>query len=97
MRGNEATSLLAFYCLNESIARTLGLTQSVLSEIKFHVTATFSYSNLHDVTNSITEIPEVGVQLPEWWITLLLYVRQYVCLTVIYSGETVAHATSNNK
>ena len=27
----------------------------------------FSHSTLHDMTNLITEIPEVGVQLPEWW------------------------------
>ena len=27
------------------------------------------------MTNSL---PEDGVQLPEWWVTLRLYVRQYV-------------------
>ena len=38
---------------------------------------TFSYSNLHDVTNVIMEISEVGVQLPERLVALHLYVRQY--------------------
>ena len=27
------------------------------------------YSNLRDVTSAIIEIPEVGVQLPEWRVT----------------------------
>ena len=44
----------------------------------FHVRLTFSYSNLHDRSNFILEIPEVGVQLPEWLVTLHLNVRQYV-------------------
>ena len=34
------------------------------------------YSNLHDKTNSISEIPEVGVELPERRVPLRLYVRQ---------------------
>lgn len=29
------------------------------------------------MTNSIIEMPEVGVQLPEWWITLPFCGRQY--------------------
>ena len=33
---------------------------------------------LHDVTNSVTEIPEVGVQLSEWQVTVHFYVWQYV-------------------
>ena len=42
--------------------------------IEVHVRITFSYSLLHDITNSITEIPEVGVQLPKWWLKLQMYV-----------------------
>ena len=38
----------------------------------------FSHSNLHDLTNSVIEISEVGVQLPQWQTTLHLYVLQYV-------------------
>ena len=60
-----------------SPATILGLTQNVCYEVC--VRCTFSYSNLHDMAvNSITEIPEVGVQLPEWWATLHLYVGQCV-------------------
>ena len=29
------------------------------------------------MTNSITEFPVVRVQLPEWWVTLNMHVRQY--------------------
>ena len=32
----------------------------------------------HDVTTSVTEIPEVGVQLSEWQVTIHFYVWQYV-------------------
>ena len=35
-------------------------------------------SDLHDLTNIVVEIPEVRVQLPEWHVTLGLYVQQYV-------------------
>ena len=41
---------------------------------------TFRGSNLRNTTNSIMEIPEVGVQLREWRIILHLYVRQCVQL-----------------
>ena len=34
------------------------------------VRISFSYSNLHDMTNTIVEFAEVGVQLSEWWVTL---------------------------
>ena len=36
----------------------------------------FSYRNLHGASNSVTEIPKVGVQLPEWRVTLHLSVSQ---------------------
>ena len=36
------------------------------------------YSNVCDVTNSITEIPEAGGQLLGWQLTLHLYVWQDV-------------------
>ena len=38
---------------------------------EFHVTGTFSCSNLHGRTNSATEITEDGVQLPEWRVVSL--------------------------
>ena len=37
-------------------------------------TTTVEHVNLQDMTNSIKEIPELGVQLPEWLVTLHLYV-----------------------
>lgn len=39
---------------------------------------TFSYSNFNDISNSITEYPEVGVLLPEWRVTLHLSVRRFL-------------------
>ena len=50
---------------------------------------TLSYYNLCDMTDSIVEIPEVGMQLPEWRLTLHLhnYDRTYKC------EETAAHAS----
>ena len=41
-----------------ALARMLGLRQNVCCIEEFHVRITFSYSNLHDMTNSITEISE---------------------------------------
>ena len=41
---------------------------------QFHVGVIFSYSNLLDMTNSIIEISEVGVQLQELAVTLQLSV-----------------------
>ena len=38
---------------------------------------TFSFRNLFDMKNFNIEILVVRVQLPEWWITVLLYVWQY--------------------
>ena len=32
------------------------------------------WANLHDMTNSIIEISDVGMQLLEWLVTLHLYV-----------------------
>ena len=55
------------------------------SQVRF----TFRYNNLHDMTNSITEISEVRVQLLEWRVTLHLNVWQYM----YRCGETVANAT----
>ena len=42
------------------------------------VSINFSYSKFHDTTDSIIEIPEVGVQLMEWLVTLCLHAWQYV-------------------
>ena len=55
---------------------------------QFHVWVIFSYSNLLDMTNSIIEISEVGVQLSEWQVTQQLY-----GLIVYRRGEMAAHAT----
>ena len=41
-----------------------------------------------DMTNSVTEIPEVRVQLPKWHVTLHLYVQHYE-----QCGGMVVHAT----
>ena len=45
-----------------SLPRTLGLKQNA------PVGITFSCSNIHDVTNSVTEIRQARVQLLEWQI-----------------------------
>ena len=37
-----------------------------------------SSCSCHNMTNSIAEIPEDRMQLPEWWVTLHLCVGQYV-------------------
>ena len=43
----------------------------------FHAGITVSYSSHHRHTrNSVTELPEVGVQLPEWRVTLHVYAWQ---------------------
>ena len=44
--------------------------------VEYRVRVNVSYSNLHDVTNSTVEIPEVGMQLPVAGNTAL------VCMTV---------------
>ena len=49
----------------------LGLKQKCYES---HVRISFSLSNLHNTTDSSIEIPEVGVQLPEWRVILHLYV-----------------------
>ena len=54
------------------LVRTSGLTQNVGS-VESSVIITFSYSNHCDMTNSVIEISEVGVQLPVWQIILNLY------------------------
>ena len=57
-----------------------------------HVKITFSYSNFHDLTNSIIEIPETEGWLPEWRPgNLLLYTC--LCGSRYRRGETAAHAT----
>ena len=38
--------------------------------LTYYVMVTFSYSYLHNMTNSIIVIFKVGVQVPEWQITL---------------------------
>ena len=53
-----------------------------------HVRFTVSYSFVHDMTNSINQIPEFGVQLPGWWITPHSYHD-----SMYKHGETVAHAS----
>ena len=62
-----------------------------IKEYHARITFSFSCSNLHDMTNSITEIPEVREQLAKCPVTLHLYLRQHVgkqlhtllsCLTV---------------
>ena len=49
-----------------------------MSHVRTHVRTTLSCSDLHDVTNSITEIPQVGVPLSELRVKLHLYVRECV-------------------
>ena len=57
---------------------------SVVSNVRI----TSSYSNRHEITNSVIEIPEGRVQPPELQVTLHLSVHSlYGC------GETAAHAT----
>ena len=78
-----------FKSLNESIyieivlapTRTSRLKQkSLLCIYESHVRITSIYSNLHDLPNSITEIPEVRVQVSQWQVTLRLCVWQYACV-----------------
>ena len=40
---------------------------------------------LSDITNSITEIPEVGVQLPECSVTYHLYMTGYAVCRIVLS------------
>ena len=62
----ETTSKLTTHTL--ALATTAGLKETVCcAEIAV------GYSHLREMTNSIIEISEVGVQLPEWRITLHLY------------------------
>ena len=68
-----------------SLVRMLGLKQTDWC-VQSSVRITFSYRNLHDTTNSTLEIPEVGVQLPEWCGTLHLYVWRYAQV-----WENIAH------
>ena len=48
---------------------------SITTKLLFHIKITFSKT---DMTNSVTEIPEVRVQLPKWHVILHLYVQHYV-------------------
>ena len=43
----------------------------------FGARITFSYSDHHDLTNSIIEIPAVEMQLLKWQATLHLYVQMW--------------------
>ena len=61
-----------------ALARTSGAWATWLLCRWSHVTITFGCSNFHDMTNCITEIPEVGIQLPEWGVTLHLYLYLHV-------------------
>ena len=45
---------------------------------EFRERITFSSSHFHDVTNSISEVSAVGVQLPDRRVTLRMYLWQYV-------------------
>ena len=60
-------SLIACYW---TLARMSGTKAKCLLCEESHVGVTFSSSNFHDMTNSIIEVPGVGVQLPEWQVTL---------------------------
>ena len=66
-------------CILLTPARTSGQKQNVYHD-KSPMSDIFIYSNVHDMTNSTVEIPEVGAQLPEWKATMHLYVWQYVPL-----------------
>ena len=46
---------------------------------------------MHGTTNPISEIPEVGVQLREWQVTLVVYL--YNVDSMYSCGEMAAHAT----
>ena len=57
---------------------------------EFHARIIFSCGNCHDTANSITAIPEVGVQLSEWQVTLHLNTGMTVCTGMyLYTGMTV--------
>ena len=43
-----------------------------------YVRITLSYSNFLDLTNSITDTPDIEAQLLEWQVTLHLYAGQHV-------------------
>ena len=62
---------LVIICILLALTRTLGLIQQnlFLCLFRVYVRITFNHNNLHDVTNSITEIPQVGEQLPDWPVT----------------------------
>ena len=52
----------------------------------FNVRVTFSCSKLKDMTNSMIEISEVGVQLPEKPVTLRLNAYTTVCIQLWRNG-----------
>ena len=71
------------------LSRTSGLRRTVRCvKSPPYVRITFSYSNLHDMTNSTIEICQVGLRPPGWRVTLHLYVRQYVQVW----GKRLPHA-----
>ena len=59
-------------------SQSVGAKAKCLSCSESHVRIIFSYSNLHNMTNSIVEIPEVKVQWTGWQVALLSYAQHYV-------------------
>ena len=76
----ELTPLFVDYCyswpLNVS-SQKLGL-QHLAWFDNISVRIILSFSNLHDITSSIIENPEVEVKLVEWRVTLRLSEQQYL-------------------
>ena len=62
-----------YWHLNDSSQNMRAKAKCLLC-LESRVKATFSYSNLHDMTNSLLDISEVTVQLQEWRATLNLSV-----------------------
>ena len=52
-----------------ALVRTLRMKQNVCCVKRSMLQIFFSCCNLHDMTDSIIEIPKVGVQLPEWLVS----------------------------
>lgn len=81
-----------WYCHYQHLlvsSQTVGAEATCLLCLESHFRIAFSYGSLHDVTNCIAQILEAGVQLPQWRVTLRLYVKW----SVQVRGETVAHTT----
>ena len=69
---NKYRRAISDFCVC-ALARTSELKQNVC-RVMFQVRITFSCSDVHDMTNSAAEIPEVEAQLSQWRVTLHLYV-----------------------